>query len=515
MIVFGDLLKRNATRHPRKLGLVEPETQKRYTHEQFNVRVNKLANALSHYVEKGDRIGILTHNCAEFLELYGACAKLGTPIVPINFRLTAPEVAYIIENASPKVLLVGTPYVDVINTVRDKYSKLFQDMKILCIGPASNGMESYEKLLETASESEPTIKIDENDVFIICYTTGTTGKPKGCMITHKNVLADCVNHIIERQLSKEHVMFAPGPLFHMGVNCQYFASIYLGGTMVVAPYEPSKVIDIIEKERVTHVELFPGLLYPILDLPGLEKRDLSSVKSLLYGASPIAVERLIKAIEIFQCNFFQVYGMTEASPMVTALLPEDHVIEGPDSRRLKSCGREMINVEVRVVDEQDKDVPPDMKTIGEIIVKSPNIMKGYWQQPEATANAIKNGWYYSGDMAITDEEGYIYIVDRKKDIIISGSENISSVEVENTIFQYPKVRDVAVIGVADEKWGEAVKAVVVAEEGVEITADDIIYFCRNHLARYKCPKSVSFVKELPRSSTGKVLKTELRQQFKK
>lgn len=517
MLVFGDLIRRNARRYPDKEGVVCVESKRRFTYFEFNQRVNQLANALLNVgIGKGERISILHKNCVEYLEYYCACAKGGFIATPILFRLAPPEIAYILEHSGASAVLVGTPFLDLFAKAREHLpAKLKERLKYICVGGNAEGMLNYDDLLNSSSPEEPQIKIDEEDHFILAYTSGTTGKPKGAMITHKHIINDCINHAIERRMPRNNITLAPAPFSHIGVTSPIFTGLYTGGKIIMLLYEPLKVAETIERERVTHLELFPGLLYPVLELPDLEKYDFSSLQSLLYGASPIAVDRLRKAIEVFKCGFFQLYGMTEAGPTTVALLPEDHVTNGSAeaTRRLAAAGRETLNVEVKVVDNQGHEIPRDFNTVGEIILRGEIIMKGYWKQPEATAEVIKDGWYYTGDLAKMDEDGYIYIVDRKKDMIITGSENVSSAEVESVLYSHPAVLEAAVIGVPDRRWGEAVKAVVVLREGQQVSGEELIAFCKENLAGYKCPKSVDLVSVLPRNAAGKVLKKDLRKPY--
>ena len=519
MLTLGDVSERNARRYPGKEGVVCIDTNRRFTYDEFDQRVNRLTNALLNMgVDKGDRVAMLNMNCAEYLEFYCACAKGGFVATPILFRLAPPEVAYILENAEPSVLFAGATFVDLVEKSKTHLpAQRKEKLQYVCIGGNSEGMQNYDELIQSSlPDPPPNIEINEDDTFMLAYTTGTTGKPKGALLTHKHVITDCINHAIERRMPRSNISLNPAPVSHVGVTSPTFTALYTGGKSIMMTYSPQKVVEIIEKEHVTHVELFPGLMYPVLELPDIDKRDFSSLQSVLYGASPIAPDRLKRAIEVFKCGFFQLYGMTEAGPATVALLPEDHVVEGPETktRHLAAAGRETLNVEAKVVDENGQEIPKDYHTVGEIILRGDIVMKGYWNNPEATAEALKDGWYYTGDLAKVDEENYIYVVDRKKDLIITGGENVASVEVEAVLYTHPAILEVAVIGVPDPRWGEAVKAVVVLRESKKESEEELIKYCRGRIANYKIPKSIAFVKELPKTSAGKVLKKDLREQFK-
>ena len=516
MIDLGDIIRRNARRYGEKEGVVCIESNRRFTYAEFNQRVNRLTNALLNMgVSKGERVAMFHMNCVEYLEFYCACAKGGFVATPILFRLAAPEVAHILEHSDARVLLVGTPFVDLVTKAKTHLpTQQRESLKYICIGGKAEGMQYYDELCQSSSSEEPqNVEVKkEEDIFLLAYTSGTTGKPKGAMITHKHVITDCINHAIERRMPRNNISLNPAPMSHIGVTSPTFTALYTGGKIILMSYEPRKTAEIIEKENVTHVELFPALIYPMLELPDLDKYDFSSLQSVLYGASTIAADRLKKAIQVFQCGFFQLFGMTEAGPTTAALLPEDHVLEGPEeiTRRLAAAGRETLNVEAKLVDEQGREIPRDFNTIGEVILRGDVIMEGYWKDPEATEEVLRDGWYYTGDLAKMDDEGYIYIVDRKKDMIITGGENVSSAEVESVLYAHPAILEAAIIGIPDRKWGEAVKAVVVLREDQQVSEEDVITFCKENLTNYKCPKSIAFVNALPRNAAGKVLKKDLR-----
>ncbi|HEX78181.1 MAG TPA: fatty acid--CoA ligase [Dehalococcoidia bacterium] len=507
-MVIGDIAIRNARNYPSKIALVFGND--RYTFKEFNDRVNRLTRALlDSGVERGGRIAILAENCPQYAEAYFATAKGGLVILPLNARLAGPELVYIINDAQVSTLLVEKEFLGLIDSI---WSQLETVANLITIGEA--GENSYELLISRYPPEEPDIRVDEDDLACLMYTSGTTGRPKGAMLTHRNLIANALNPILAFQFRHDDITLHLAALYHVAAQWPLMSHFYLGATNVLLKkFEPLATLKVVETERITTLNAVPVMISGLLDQLDKEEHDLSSASWIGYGASPMPLPLIKRALHRFGQVMVQLYGLTESGGIVTWLPQEDHIIEGPEEklRRLTSCGKEIINVEVRVVDEAGQDVAPGQ--VGEIIVRGDNVMKGYWAQPEATAETLKGGYLHTGDLATVDEEGYIYIVDRKKDMIISGGENIYSREVEEAIFAHPAVRDVAVIGVPDEKWGEAVKAVVVLKEGATATEEEIIEFCRQRIASYKKPKSVDFVPELPRNATGKVLKTLLREQY--
>ncbi len=508
--MIGDIPRRNARLYRNRTAVIDGGV--RLDFFQLNSRINRLANAiLGLGLKKGDKVAVLNHNCYQYIELYFAAARAGTPIVPLNFRLSGKELSFIIHDSEARLLFTGKNYLPVIEKIWDELKDL---RHIVCIDANLPGTENYEQIIEMASDAEPGDNIEEDDVAILGYTGGTTGLPKGVLTTHRNLISSCYNCAVEMNLYPGATYLNAPPLFHAGDAMGMFAFSFVGATNVIMnSFSPEEILRNIQQHRVTHPLLVPAMMLFILQYPGAEKFDLSSLETVLYGTAPMPVEPLKNAMRLFGCGFCQVYGATETFVPISMLKPEDHVLEGSgeDFRKMSSAGREVIGVRVKIVDNHGNEVKEG--ETGEIVVKGNNVMKGYWKRPDLTAEALKDGWYHTGDMGRMDELKYIYIVDRKKDMIISGGENIYPKEIEDVLFRHPAVADAAVIGVPDDTWGEAVKALVIKKDGIDVSEDELIEFCKGRLASYKKPKSVEFVSEFPRSTAGKVIKQELREKY--
>jgi acyl-CoA synthetase (AMP-forming)/AMP-acid ligase II len=509
-VLLGDLLIRNVRKFPHKEAVIFEDT--RYTFSQLNARVNSLANGLMGIgVKKGDRVAILANNCLQYMEIYLAVAKAGMVIVPLNYRLVSKELSYLLNNSEANTLIIGSEYLETINSIR---SGLKCVEHFICLEDVPGDTRSYEELIAGSSPDEPSVDIDEEDMVAIIYTSGTTGLPKGAVATHKSWFGNATNTVIRLQVSSDDITLHVTPFFHVAPVWPMFAHFYMGATNVILrAFDPQVVLETMEKENITTCNMVPVMIMRLLECPNVDKYDLRRLRWIGYGASPMPLEVLKEAFRVFGKRFIQVYGLTEAGPLVTILSQEEHILSGPQKlvKRLESCGRPIINVEARVVNEKGDDVAPG--EMGEIVVRGDTVMKGYWKNETETANVLKDGWLHTGDVATVDEDGYFYILDRKKDMIISGGENIYPREIEDVIHTHPAVRDVAVIGVPDEKWGEAVKAVIVCKEGASVSAEEIINLCKENLASYKKPKSVDFAEELPRNPTGKILKKVLREKY--
>lgn len=492
----------------------------RYTYGEFADRVSQLKKGIKELgVEKGDRVGILMLNSFRYLELFYAVTAIGAVVVPLNVRLSVPELTFVLNDAGAKVLFLHREFLPILTQLKEQVESLqhyilAEDKGIE--GEGEGGTLAYEELLhdQTPEPLRPD-NITEEDIAGLFYTGGTTGRSKGVMLSHKNLVSNAYHASILLQYSEETSYLHAGPMFHLADGASTFAVTLVGGTHVhIRMFHPKGVLEVLERDRPNSCLLVPTMLNMLVNYPEFDQFDTSSLTKILYGASPMPVEVLKTAAKKMpQLQFFQAYGMTEASPILTILPAKYHVIGGSekDERRLTSCGQSVIGVEVRCVDPEGRDVPPG--EVGEIIARGPNIMKGYWNLPEETAAALRDGWYYSGDLATVDEDNFYYIVDRKKDMIITGGENVYSVEVENVLYTHPGILEAAVIGVPDEKWGEVVKAVVVKKPGKDVSEEDILNLCKQYLANYKVPKSIQFVDELPKSGAGKILKRHIRDQY--
>ncbi len=503
-----DMVRRAERYWPAKLAVVCGEH--RLTYRAFGSRTRKLAGALQSLgIGKGDRVAALMLNCHRYLELYAACFELGAVIVPLNIRLAPPELAYMVNDAEAAVLVVDERLLPLAELARLQLTSV-RDYVYTGDGEPPAGMRAYERLVASAEELHDPPDVREEDLAGLFYTGGTTGLPKGVMLTQRNLCANALQVISGWQPRHEDVGLASTPMFHLSGGPIGWVSFWVGATNVIQrAFEPGDALRLIERERVSRVTWVPTMITMLLEHPALATTDCSSLRTIGYGASPIAPDRLRQALEAFGCQFVQAFGMTEAL-ILTLLLAEEHQPDGDERavRRLLSCGRAVPGVTLRVVDDSGADVPAGV--VGEVIARGANIMVGYWRKPAETGAVLKDGWYYTGDMGMLDEEGYLYVVDRKKDMIVSGGENVYSTEVEAALSSHPGVLECAVIGVPDERWGEAVKAIVAPRPGAHPTAEQLIAHCRTQIAGYKCPRSVEFRDALPKSGANKILKRELR-----
>ncbi len=505
---LGDIPRRNAKRYPEKLGLVFED--KYYTWKEVNSRVNKLAHAmLDRGIRKGDRIGILMENNHRYWEINWALTKLGIITVPLSYRLKTMELKNLINYSEPRGLFVGKESVDLANSVKDAKSIEW----FVQVEDASAGEDDYESLLLKYADTEPESVGDDDDTFALIFTSGTTGVPKGAMLSNLNVEANSYNEFVADRSVKEDINLIATPMYHVGAIFVSNTYLMLGCTNVfMRHFDVKELLETIERERVTVCLLIPTMLNMVLNHPDFDKYDLSSLRLIFYGGAPMHQAVLKKAMEKLNCSYTQGYGLTETLEG-TFLEAEDHVIEGTETqlKRTTSAGREAVGAEVRVVDNQGKELPPG--EVGEIIIKSRSIIKGYWNMPEASAEVIKDGWFYTGDLGYFDEDRYLFVVDRKKDMIISGGVNIYPKEIEELLYKHPAVLEAAVIGVPDQVWGESIMAVIACREGFTLTEQEVIDYCKENIASYKKPKAVAFLAELPKNPSGKILKRVLRDQY--
>jgi acyl-CoA synthetase (AMP-forming)/AMP-acid ligase II len=467
-------------------------------------------------MRKGDRAAILSENCHRYIETMAGMAKGGFILCTLNYLLHKDELAYILDDSGSSVLIFDRKFAPLVETLVQEC----KDIRVLvAYGEGNVGrLETldYEDLIRASQPEGPVCEIEEEDTLLLVYTSGTTGRPKGVMLSQKNLYCDGQYAVTGLELSHDTVNLNIAPLFHVAsMVLQTISTLYVGGTNItLRRFDIKEVLENIQNEKVTFTFFVPTMIYRILDYPGVEKYNLSSLRHVTYGAAPIFLDRLKKALEIFGPVLYGVYGLTEGTANITILRREDHVLEGSPERvkRLKSCGREHSGHEVRIVDEEGRDVQPGQ--VGEIIIRSEAVMKGYWNNHKATMETIRDGWLFTGDLATFDEDHYIYIVDRKKNMIISGGENIYPKEIEDTIIRHEGVKEVVVIGIPDKDWGETPKAIVVPKEGAKLAEEDIIQFCRANLSKYKCPKKVVIVEELPKTSIGKIDIKRVKEEYK-
>ncbi len=483
-----------------------------WTWREFADRVARLAGVLQGLgVRAGDRVAMLAPNGPHYVEFYFATLWAGAVMVPVNTRWAIPEKVHCLNDAGARVLLVDGAFLGEVDALRQQCPDI--GAVILTDGAMNPGLIEYEAAL-AAQSPVPDAERGGEDLAALFYTGGTTGRSKGVMLTHDNFMANSMTALVNLGIREDSVHLHVSPLFHVAGGSRVFTTTVAGGTHAVIPrFEPDLFLRAIQDFRVTVTVVVPTMLNALLQHPDLGRYDLSSLRLLTYGASPMPEELLRQAMRRFPgIGFLQSYGMTELSPVATCLAPRYHVFEGPDAGKIRSAGQAVYNADVAVMDKDDRPLPPGQ--VGEICVRGPMVMKGYWHLPEQTAEALRNGWMHTGDAGYLDEDGFLFLVDRVKDMIISGGENVYSAAVENVIYQFPGVHECAVIGIPSEQWGEAVHAIVVPRAGDTIDGDALLAHCRAQLAGYECPKTIEVrTEELPKSGPGKILKTELRKPF--
>jgi acyl-CoA synthetase (AMP-forming)/AMP-acid ligase II len=497
---IGAYLSQNARKYMNKLA-VECDGRT-YTYRELNEEVNRLAHGLIHMgVKKGNKIALMMKNSDHFVVSFFAAAKLGAVIVPINFRLTASEVHYILNQSESIMVFCDEEFEQVI----DEAEKGTNVKNVIVIGaPKNSHFDPFEDVLVDNS-GDPDIEIVETDDLEILYTSGTTGRPKGALFDHRRIYNVAISMFVNMGLGSKERFLHVAPLFHSAqLNLFLIPGTILGATHIIhRDFHPVKALQAIQEHQITHFFGVPAMFNFLLQVPNADYR-LASIKRCGYGAAPMAPELVKQSMDLFKTDqFFNLCGLTEAGPGGIFLDPDGH------KKHLGKGGKSMFLLEARVVNEEGFNVQPGV--VGEFILRGETIMKEYYKKPEETKNTLKNGWLYTGDLATVDEEGYITLVDRKKDMIISGGENIYSIEVEAVLFEHPQVLDAAIIGLPDEVWGEAVCAVVVPRPGEVIDEQELKNFCRQKLAGYKIPRTIFLEAELPRNASGKILKYQLRQ----
>jgi len=510
-------LRYSEQQFPRKTAVVCQD--QRFTYAEFGDRVGRLAGALrAAGLKAGDRVAFLSLNCHRLLEAYFGVLEAGCVLLPLNIRLAAPELTYILNDSGASTLFLEQEFAGLVNSFRDDL-RTVHSFHQLDGTPQVEWLshQTYEKMLACATPYRGDLRaFDEDAVAELFYTSGTSAAPKGVMLTHRNVYLHAMNVAVYHHTRYDDVLLHTIPLFHANGWGAAHTITFVGGTHIMLPrFIPEEVFRLVERERVSALSLVPIMASALVHSPARPKYNLSSVQWCVIGgaaSSPTLVREVEETLG-FKC--FSGYGLTESAPsLATAELKPDVQCTPEERYALQSMtGYAYPGCELRVVDAQDNDIPHDGVTMGEIIARSDGVMAGYWQQPEATAEALRDGWFHTGDMAVVAKNGYILILDRKKDIIVSGGENISSLDVEKALVAHPDVYEAAVIPVADQKWGEVPRAVVVKKSGSTVSETELIEFCRSRLAHYKCPQSIEFCESLPKTATGKVLKRELRKKY--
>src|SRR5882724_10255222 len=496
---YYDWIGHHAYRRPRQLAINDLQTGRKFTYADLDHRTDRLVGALaSRGVGKGDRVALLAPNCTEYFELQFACGRLGAVMLPLNWRLTVPELEYILGDAAPRLLVHDKSFAQQAQAL---------SKNLLEIDP-ENQNGAYERALATASKPQAPVPLTHDDIGMIMYTSGTTGHPKGAVITHGMVFWNAVNLGIPALISPQTVQLVILPLFHTGgLNCYANPVLHAGGTiLIMRAFEPGLALDYISDSSlgITHFFGVPAPYQFMMQHPKFQGANLSRLRISGVGGAPCALA-ILEGWSARGVPLVQGWGMTETSPAGTMLDAADAI------RKVGSAGKALMHTAIRSVDDEGRDVAPG--NVGELLTRGPHITPGYWNKPEATAKAFTDGWLHTGDAARVDEEGFVYIVDRWKDMYISGGENVYPAEVENVLFQLPQVADAAIIGVPDERWGEVGLAIIVRKPDQPLEEGDVIRHCLGRLAKFKVPQSVTFVDVLPRNATGKVLKRELRVQF--
>ena len=506
MYTLGDIPRRSAILWPDKTAVVYENV--RLTYRQLNERVNRLANALlSRGATKTDRLTVLSENTHKYFEVYFAASKIGLTVTPLNFRLADPEIEHIVRHSESTIFLVGDGYEERAGLLRNS----IPDIRLwIALDNPAEGFETYEDLLTGASAEEPGLDPDENEMAILMYTGGTTGLPKGVMMSHRGLMTATAGAALSCGFNRNDITCFVLPLFHVSF-WPAFAVLFTQGTVVVnRKPDLNGMLKLIQDEKCTHINAVPTLYGWLLQMADVDAYDLSSLRLITYAGSPFPPELLKQCINKFGPIFEQAYAMTECIGG-TFLLKEDHVLEGERSRLLASAGKPCVIVDVRVMDEDDSILEPNK--IGEIVIRGKSMMTGYWKNPELTARTLRNGWYHTGDMGYFDDDGYLFLVDRKADMIVTGGENVYPKEVEDVLYQHPAVAMAAVVSAPDPKWGERVQAAVVLKADETVTEQELIAHCKTRLAGYKCPKAIEFCESIPTTPVGKILRKDVKKKY--
>ena len=518
-MLLTEILPRAVAEYPEKLALVCGHA--RFTYREVGERVARLADAFSRMgIKPGDRIGLLHKNCHRVLESYFAAVHAGAVLVPFNHRLIAKDLAFILDDTETRVVIAD---VDLSELTIGATALATTKSKILWCPSSDRTAEGlaghdYEKLIEATGGhvlDEP--KAGADDPVDLYYTSGTTGRQKGVILTHRNIYSHALGTIAELHLNDSDVWAHVAPMFHLADAWAIWALTWVGARhLMIGKFEAPQVLRCFDEHGVTVSNLIPTMLNDLVHCPDAEAYEYKSLRLLMSGGAPISPSLVNQLVQTFRCEYIQTYGLTETSPYLTFSLLKEHLKNRPAGEQMRyrsMTGRAALGVQLRVVDEGNRDIPADGSAVGEIVARGDRITPGYWKLPDATAEAFRDGWFHTGDLATIDGEGYLNIVDRKKDAIVTGGEVVYSTEVENALYEHPAVLEVAVVGVPDERWGEAIKAVIVLKPGQDAAADELVAHCQERLARFKCPRSIDFISALPRTGSGKIAKKEIRDPY--
>ncbi len=505
-INIGDTLTRRTKRMPNREAVVETDSGRRFTYAQINARTNRLANGLRALGAKaGDRIGILLMNGSEFVETFFATAKIGATLVPLNWRLTPDELEFILKDSGTTTLVFGPEFASQVANIQSRGEKTDIRTYIQLGGEIAEFAENFETLTSDQSEAEVALAGGDDDLLFIMYTSGTTGLPKGVMHSHRTVFAAITNMMATNETGTDETTLLSLPLFHVGALTPAFQSIYSAARLVITrSFDPVKSWEIIRDEKITNTLLVPAMLQAMKAVFDPSKHDASSMRSMVSGAAPVPVS-MIEAFAEMGISINQVYGMTETCGPGCLILGEDA------AARPGSTGKGYFYTDVRITAPDGSECPPGVS--GEVCMRAPNNMVGYWNRPEATAETLVDGWLHSGDVGVADAEGFVTIVERLKDMLISGGENVYPAEIENVLLAHPGVADAAVIGIPSAKWGESAMAVIVCAPDSDLTEADLIALTKTKLAGFKCIKRAKFIDIIPRNASGKILKRALRDRY--
>jgi long-chain acyl-CoA synthetase len=481
----------------------------RLTYGELHERTSRLANALlTQGIHSGDRVAMLAENSHRYVEFFLAAAKAGIVATPLNFRLTERELLHMLGDSGARAVFVGAEFEAVGQALR---TQLPDEVLWIGLDPNMRWVLGYEDLVRDGDAGDVMATVREDDLAVLMYTGGTTGLPKGVMLSHRNLLSAFMSMVIQFGFTARDVTLMVLPMFHVAI-WQVICHLIVGARVVILRRpDVTDILCALESERCTSMNAVPTLYNWIVSDPGLSQHDLRSLRLLIYGGSPFPEEILRRCITHFGPVFAQGYGLTEAAPTVCFLAPQDHVLDGPRSRLLASAGREMPLTEVRIADEEGNSVP--IGGVGEVLARGPNIMLGYWNNEPMTRERLKDGWLHTGDIGRMDEDGYVFLLDRKADMIVTGGENVYPSEIEGVLYTHPAVHECLVASAPDTRWGERVQAAVVLKAGMQASEDDLLRFCKENLAGYKCPKRIEFWDALPRSPVGKLLRKDVKKAF--